>query len=580
MRRLRSILPGLVGLGLAATILWQGGTKLEQEAEGQEQFAVVVDEPAPILSLRPEGFDEVPTWRALIQPVDERERVEISLDGQPVSAGGTPQSGELSFTLEGLTQELGWHFVEVSIDRRGGRRDFAVDPVLVGRFADPEQDEDERSCAATLNVSADFVSSLVEPLLRDRLLPVLRENEYMGPGTQISRAQLELRKDAIAFDIVLSGIHTLHVSGVVLAAITDERKLHVELVTLGAVEFTGELRDQAEHIGAGGGALVGGLIAGPLAPVGAAAGWYAANRFVSKKARELVQEQVEQGLAEIDGVELLPETIDLVRGDPRSRVGIGFCEHTGVRPFGLIAGLWVEPRAQLEPGAEPWDLNTTGPLVTGTGLTADPLGADEDVRVELGIDGVNALIYSWTASGLLADLIGEQRSLARANEELEAWTPLRLRSLEPTRPPTLAPGGGPEAGWAYGIGGLSVAVEGVEDEPWGEVQIAATGTMSPSWDPEAGEIGLSGSLDRLELTCIRAHEDGQHQLLQGCFSDVLEAAQVREKIDERLRPGATHMPSFALRELLSNELRLGLDALALSRPRDGVLRLSAALSPS
>ena len=128
-----------------------------------------------------------------------------------------------------------------------------------------------------------------------------------------------------------------------------------------------------------------------------------------------------------------------------------------------------------------------------------------------------------------------------------------------------------------GIGGLSVDVDGVDDEPWGEVQISAAGTLSPHWDAEAGSLSLVGSLDRLELTCIRDSEDGSQRLLQGCFSDVLEAAEVRAKIDERLRPGAAHLPSAQLRELLAKELRLGLDALSFSRPRAGVLRLSAGL---
>jgi hypothetical protein len=161
---------------------------------------------------------------------------------------------------------------------------------------------------------------------------------------------------------------------------------------------------------------------------------------------------------------------------------------------------------------------------------------------------------------------------------MDTWTPLRLHSLTPTRPPTLTPIGGPEAGWAYGLGGLAVAVEGVDERPWGELSVAAAGTLSPSWDPEAGELSLVGSLDRLELTCAEPQDDSDAVALSGCFSELLEAAEVRERIDAHLRPGARDLPKLELRKLMADELGVQLDALALSRPRPGVLRLAATLA--
>jgi len=580
VRRLQTILPGLVGLALATTILWKGGEALEREAEGHEPFALHVDQPAPILALGPEGFDAPPTWRALVTPREERARVGVSIDGFDVVPGGAVETGALELDLAGLVHAPGWHFVEVEVARRGGRRDHAVDPILVGRFAGGEQTP-ARRCAATFTASPALISSLVEPLLRERLLPALRANDHMGPETEISAAELELRDDVIEFSIVLEGVNTLAVSGVVLVAIVDERKLHTELVTLGEVDFRGELRNTARGIGAGGGALVGGLIAGPLAPLGAAAGYWAADKLVSRKARETVYEQVEAGLGELEGFELLPTHIELVPGRPRSQVAIGFCDKTGVRETGLVAGLWIEPAPVLADDAPRFDLHTPGPLVVGATPTIDPLAANEDLRVELSIDAVNALIYSWTETGMLAALIGERRSLERANEELEAWTPLRLRALVPTRPPTFTPIGGPDEGWRYGLGGLALEVEGVDAEPWGEIQVAAAGSLSPRWDGEAGELSLVGSLDRLDLTCVHPSTSAEDQAeIEGCFGDVLDAAEVRARIDERLRPGAENLPSFALAEILDERLDLALEELGLSRPRPGVLRLSAAAKPA
>jgi hypothetical protein len=58
---------------------------------------------------------------------------------------------------------------------------------------------------------------------------------------------------------------------------------------------------------------------------------------------------------------------------------------------------------------------------------------------------------------------------------------------------------------------------------------------------------------------------------------VLEAAEVRERIDEQLRPGARSMPSLALGGVLDEALGVQIEGLALARPRPGVLRLSAQL---
>jgi hypothetical protein len=587
VRRLRRLIPALVGLGLAGGVLWQGGSALERTAEGHESFAVVVDEPAPVVALgdrsRPDEAD-AQVWRARVRPVSELERVELRLDGAMVEIGGTQataakvdaETGELALPLDALRRAPGWHFVELRIDRRGGRQERVVDPVLLGRFAAADAGE-AKPCGATFTASAALVRGLLVPMLEDELLPVLRDNEHMGPDTVISKAELELRDDVVRFELVVEGLNTLAVSGIVSVAVVDERELHAELVTLGEVDFRGELRNKARGIGAGGGALVGGLITGPLAPVGAAAGFYLADHFVTKKARELVRAQIDAGLEQLQGIELLPRHVELVPGRPASRVAIGFCEQTGVREAGLVAGLWIQPDPVSGDGDDArFELGVAGPLDTAATPTIDPLGEGEDLRVELSIDVVNALLTEWTASGLLAELIGEQRALERANEELEAWTPLRLRGLVPTRPPTLTPAGGPEAGWAYGLGGLAVELDGVDEQPWGRVYVSAAGTLSPTWDAGGGELSLTGSLDRLELTCALPGPGGS-QVLSGCFSEVLEAAEVRARIDERLRPGARHLPKLAARELLADELGVVLDDLELSRPRAGVLRLAASV---
>jgi hypothetical protein len=156
-------------------------------------------------------------------------------------------------------------------------------------------------------------------MLEREVLPVLRANEHMGPDTELSEAKLELRDDALRFELELSGVNTLAVSGVILVAVVDERRLFAKLTLLSEVDFRGKLRNQARGIGAGGGALVGGLILGPLAPVGAVAGWFLADKVVTRKASDLIHEQIEAGLAKLDDVDLLPTHVELIPGQPGSR---------------------------------------------------------------------------------------------------------------------------------------------------------------------------------------------------------------------------------------------------------------------
>jgi hypothetical protein len=580
VRRLRRIAPALLGLCCGTAILWETADQLERRADGQQSFAMLVDEQVRVIPLADgpstkAASDEPPSWRGRVRPTSELERVVLSLDGDaPLEQRRDADSGEIELPLHELLDEPGWHFIELTVDRRGGRRERVVDSVLVGRFAadDPER---EHTCAASFTVSPDLVHTLLVDILERELLPVLRENEHMGPNTQLGQTSIALGEGLVSFDLELVGANVLAVRGIISVELIDGKSLHAELESLEDVDFRGELRNSARGLGAGGGAFVGGLLGGALAPVGAAAGWYLADKYVSKKAREVVQSQIDAGLAQLANIELLPTHFELIAGQPDSRVSLGFCEQTGVRPLGLTAGLWIEPAPAGD--APRFDLGVPGPLFTGTTPTIDPLASDEDLRVELSIDLVNALLTEWTASGLLAALIGEQKALAHANEEMDAWTPLRLRSLTPTRPPTLTPIGGPEAGWAYGLGGLSVALDGVDEQPWGALSVAVAGTLSPNWDPERGELSLIGSLDRLELTCAEPQEDGG-LALTGCFSELLEAAEVRSRIDAHLRPGARDLPKLALRELMANELGVQLDALELTRPRPGVLRLAASLN--
>lgn len=574
LRRLARLAPHALGLGLATALLWQGSSELEQVAERSESFAVLVDEPTPVFDLDAEPR----AWQATLTPQDDALRATWRVDDRwlPLRVG---EAGQISARLDELLGPAammpGWHFIEARVDRRGGRRESVVDPILVGRFATATTNQAER-CDVALSASQALVEALVVPLFEAQALPKLRDNQHMGPDTELREAKLELHEHTVHFELEIAGENTLAVSGLVAIWVDELRQLHLQLVELEEVEFKGELRTQAQSIGAGGGALLGGLIAGPLAPIGALAGWWLADEYVTDKARDVVREQLDEGLAQLSGVELLPASIELLPGEPRSRVDLGFCKKTGVQPGGLVAGLWIEP-SHAAPTR--FDLGVPGSLITGAQpsfVALDQAGA-EDLRLELTLDLVNALLTEWTRSGLLTDTLQVPRLLDHANLELDEWTPLRLTSLRPTRPPLMTAAGGPAQGWSFGLGGLVVETTGAES-PWGTIRVGAEGTLQPIWDRDAGVLKLSGSLDRLALACVQPA--GQRSALRPCFTSVLEAVELRERIDARLRPDAEGMPTLDLRALLSEKLALMITDLELSRPLPGVLRLSADVVPT
>ncbi|NVB38959.1 hypothetical protein G6O69_14045 [Pseudenhygromyxa sp. WMMC2535] len=612
MQRLRRLLPHLVGLAMAGLLLWGGGAQLERRAHSPatEAFSLRVDAPARVIALPEAGAGEdkdaredpaeQPSWRARVGPPSDRARLELRLDGVDVGEQLRVDegAGEVALDLGGILDEPGWHFVEAAVERRGGRRSAALDPVLVGRFGAPARPPSDKSrtrratrCDLALRASPALVESLLVAMLERELLPELRAVEHLGPDTQLRTAKLELRDDALRFELEIAGVNTLAVSGVIAVWIDKAGGLQARLVTLGEVDFRGRLRNQARGVGAGGGALIGGAIAPPLAPLGALAGLLLADRAVTNKARALVREQVDAGLERIAGLALLPPEVALIPERDDSRVALGFCALTRVQAEGVVAGLWIEP---VVPEGEPrFDLGVSGPLITGARLSDEPLGPGEDLRLELSVDVVNALVFRWTQSGLLAQTLGEAEALDQANVALREWTALRLDGLRPTRPLVLAPGpagaqgeGAQELGWRFGVGGLAVDLhldQSAElpdaDARWGQLQVAARGSLRPTWDPQRGELGLAGSLDELALTCAREEPRGGGWRLEDCFSELLEAADLRARLDAQLRPGAEGLPTLALREVLADSLALRLDALALARPRPGVLRLSAALTP-
>ncbi|MEZ4429025.1 MAG: hypothetical protein R3A51_15250 [Nannocystaceae bacterium] len=545
-----------LGLGLAVSLLGLASAGID----GAHAPALTLE--APRDHAASDG-----RYRVRVEPPEERARVEVSVDGAPRS-DGPDHDGHLELALAGP----GLRRVAVVSRRRGDRQSAIVDGVLVGPFA--TRDAARERCGLSLQISARALERIAVPALRERLLAVARQNPLLGEDAVVERLELRLLPGAARFEVALAGAHRIATAGVIDIRSRGERALDLRLRSLGEVVFTGTLRDQARY----GGAAVGAVITGPLAPLGAVAGYVIVDRYIDDRAREELETRLTAALAEVSGVALLPEAASLAGDDPRARVGLALCEPVVVDPsLGVIATLRLAPAA----ARDDLPLATPGPVDLGVALPpAAPL-AGEDVRVDLSLDAVNALLDAWTRSGLLGELTHDHGLLDRARAGLGEWTTLELRELIPRLPPVvgLPDDDAPAGALSVGLGGVELAVDGV-DPRFSAVVVGGQGHVWPEVD--GGVIALRARVDQLWLTCER--DDGRAGVtLDPCFGALLTHSTVAEQLNVRLSEESGRLPSLDAAALLRErtaavrEGGLHLAELAVTRPNGapGILRLSA-----
>ena len=546
----------LVGLGLAA-IVFAGSRAVLRSSAKAEPFRVMVERPARVV-----GDAEGLLWRGTVAPAGLASRVVLSVDGLPVAARITDGVVEAELGYVGP----GHHLVEVDLRQRGGRGQTVTDTVLVGPFADMSQQTD---CALSLTIAEQAIQRLVVPPLRDRLLAAARDIPLLGPDTQLERAELTLLKDSLRVQVALAGVNRVAVDAYLQVRPSGPRGLALSLVWLGPVEFHGKLRTQATVAGAAAGAA----LTGPLAPVGAVAGYVLTDRYVGKRAHREVREQLGRGLETAASFPLLPERADLL-GDTLSEVALEFCG-----PVTIAAGTGISTMLALRSLRPP----LAGPGAVRRGVVLPgPEDDGSDVRLDISIDAVNALLHAWTGNGLLAGRAEQAAWAQQIDRELQAWTLLSLAALEMTRAPVLmaadqgrsAPDG---PAWALSFGGLRLDLRG--GEVAGAVVASGRGWITPRFDPDRGWLELGGVVDRLRLTCIKG------QVLSPCFGALLELGEVEQRLGAALAPGTGRLPSLDLRELLrarTQALRpegLDVEGLTITVPpgHPGVLRVRARL---
>lgn len=567
---------GLAGLVLAGLLLASGRQALI-EAAAVEPFRVEVATPhAPALDGR---------WSGRVAPPELAPRAVVRVDGEVreghVAGDMAKQEGseghvDSDMSNGSLAIELGdapgLRLIEVELPRQGGA-EVVTDAALVGRFA--ERYVDSPGCGAGVRVAAAAIDRLVLPPLRDKLLAAAPAIELLGPGTTLEEASLTLQDDALWFRVALAGAHRIAVAGKLELRVAGPRQLGIELASLGPVEFTGALRTKATL----GAAALGAVVSGPLAPVGALAGYALADRYIDRRAHQEVETRLSAALALASVIPLIPERAELIVGEPRSQATLAFCQ-VAIESGGVAAHLSVQPaRPEPKSGEEASRVRTrlaaiAGPARHGVVLSPlRPVTPTGDAEVELTIDTVDALLDAWTANGLLGDLMARAQWVERVDAALGEWTTLGLAGLEVRLPPSLSPGTGD--GWALTIAGLRLEMTGIEGEDPGEVLVAGRGFVRPHYDAARGRLALAGSIDRLRLSCARAGA------LWPCFAALLELGEVEAKLDALLAPGAAGLPGIEVRALLRQNTRalrpdgLELTDLALTYPAPGLLRVAA-----
>jgi hypothetical protein len=197
----------------------------------------------------------------------------------------------------------------------------------------------------------------------------------------------------------------------------------------------------------------------------------------------------------------------------------------------------LRARLAVEPAGGAWAAGTT---VWRDAVPLPVAGGTPDVRVELSVDLLNALLSEWTANGLVRDLLDRTGLVAQANATLAEWTRLQIVALETERPPVVSP---PQDGaLGLAVGGLVLRLRDGREGEERRVVVSGAGRLGPTLRPPGARVVLSGAVDALHLTC--EEDEGGERVLSPCFSGVIELDQVAAGLNERLTPDAEGLPSF------------------------------------
>ena len=495
-------------------------------------------------------------WRGRYSPVEDRDRLRARIDRGPAQPVALEGLDGVSLSPQPLAPGL--HFVELSVERRGGRVTRITDEVLAG----PWQAEHERGCDLALTLNSEGLHELLVPVVEAKLLAGARGNEYFGRTSVLTRKELEVVDGGLRFDVALDtseeGKGDLTVAGIIdvrgdgdAGVVASLRRLEraapgPKLEALARAEGSrklggiGALVLGGLAVATGGGALVGLAAAAGGGYVGSKIGEDVGERTARREVRREAQEQIERALKVATDALRLPDGVVVLPTEPALRADLRWCDAPRLEAdTGLRARLRVVLHAD-EAGQQA----ARQAVYLGAELPPPrpPVQPDANVHVDVSADFVNRLLAEWVARGGLQaslDRSGLRHEVQRVLGDRTRW---RVEALRVERPPML---------WPRADGRIDATVGGVilellDPERGVErtVVLGGTGALTLQPEPTPGRLRLGGGLEAVYFGC-REREGARERRLP-CFSAAVDPEVLRDQLDEQLGERGDALPVLDL----------------------------------
>lgn len=525
--------------------------------------------PVPAVGLeRPVGAPGVVgdqlDWRARWSPAAERERLVVRVDrgsAQPLVLEGID-----GIALPPVPLSPGLHFVELSLERRGGRTTRITDEVLAGPF----QADEARGCDLALTLTAQGLHDLLVPVVEAKLLAGARDNEFFGATSFLARKELEVVDGGLRFAVELDtteeGKGDLEVAGVVdvrgdgeAGVVASLRRIEravpgPKLEALARAEGSRRLRGVGSKVGsglvkaAGGGtwlelaaALGGGY-------VGSKVGEEVGERTARSEVRREAREQIERALGVATSALRLPDDVVVLPTEPALRADLRWCE-----PPELAAATGLRARLRLvlhddEAGARA--AAKTVLLRAAVPEPRAPIRGEANVHVDVSADLVNRLLAEWVVRGGLQQSLDASGLREEVQGVLGDRTRWQVRALRVEQPPFLRPRASGRIDAA--MGGVVLELDDPERGQARTVVLGGTGAVRLRPEGEPGRLRLLADLDEVYLGCRERRLEGERELERRlpCFGTVVDPELLREQLDAQLRARSDRLPVLDLGAML------------------------------
>lgn len=528
-------------------------------------------------------------WRASVVPQSDRDRLVAQLDRKQELTLEPRGRGGVIASLDDLTP--GYHFVEATVFRRGGRVDRVVDVVAAGPF----QSEGDRGCDVALALSPDAVETLLLPALKHKVVAGAQsQDEFFGATSFVASSELELVEGGLSFVVALDTTEQdkgdLRIEGVLDVASVGADGVSLRLRELiKAVPgpklealASSEGGKKGSTAGVGGGVVIGGIVGGPGgAFLGGVVGGFAGNaigkrlgkREAAKRTREHVYDALVEGLALATEELRLPNEITLLPTSPAVVAGARWCQPLQVTPkAGLRAALSI---AIVEDSRSA--LARRLAVSRGTNLEAvATIPAAFNASAELSQDLVNRLLAEWTVRGGFDTVLASAGLAGAIEAELGSKTRWKVRDIVVELPPVVDLR--PDT-IAASLGGITMRLVDDGRDEVRDVVLGGTGRLA--LEVNGGTtVRVGGSLDQAYFGCRLAAGPGRQ--LPACFSSAVDPELVRKKINVAIVVNTPRLPRIDLADLVALELAAATGtATRLEAAEvhigDGVMRMDANL---